>query len=303
MTPQHPAALDSPSSAGAPPSGLRGARRAAIIALVASVSIAAIVGIVVLLSGAYGQTQGQVLLTTLLVAAASAIALCHLAVAGRPVRLVGFVGLAVTAVAVGIGLFGIWGSNFDGYDVFLWFGMASIAAASLAHANLLLLLAGRRHPAVRILLGVTLAAIAGVAVLLIANLATKGEFPGVELSNVYWRTVGVLAIVDAVGTIVLPIVALLLRGRDAQAQPADVSVADVSAPPFAAEGEPAASAAAETSGLVDATGASETAAAPLAPALDARLAALEAATGLDRDAVLAAALDALEARLGGGGRA
>ncbi|GAA1844475.1 hypothetical protein [Agromyces salentinus] len=248
---------------------VRGYRRIAIIVLVASLSITAVIGIVTLLSGEFGEVQGRVLLTTLVIAGASILALCHLTVIGRPVRAVGFVGLVTSAVALLLGLVVVWTpwtvdvGDWVG-DAWRWFGVASILAASLAHANLLLLLSGRRRRVVRIALAITLSAIAIVAAMLILPILTDWAIPGPD-GETYWRWFGVIAILDALGTIVLPVVALLLRDRPAPT------------PPDAAGGPDAASA---------------------RSALDERIEALSAATGLDRDALLHAALDAFEARRG-----
>ena len=56
------------------------------------------------------------MLTTLVIALASVTALCHLAVVGRPVRIVGFIGLAASGVALVLGLTAIWitGSTSNG---------------------------------------------------------------------------------------------------------------------------------------------------------------------------------------------
>ncbi|MFD6053899.1 hypothetical protein [Agromyces sp. NPDC060279] len=249
--------MTEPGAVPSPP-GVRGARRAAIVALVVSISLTAVVGIVVLLTGDFGEVQGRVLTTTLLVAGFSTVALCHLAVAGRPVRLVGFVGLAVSAIALVIGLVLIWmpwdAWNDGSGELWRWFGVAGVLALSLAHANLLLLLAGRRHPVVRAAMAVTLAAIALVALLVILPILSDGRIPGDGGWDAYWRWFGVVAIVDALGTIVLPVVGLLLRDRPVEASAPD--------------------------------------------ALERRIAALAAQRGLDREALLTAALDAFEARPG-----
>lgn len=255
-----------------PTQAVKGARRAAIVALIASISITAVVGIAVLLTGQFGETQGRVLLTTLLVAGFSTVALCHLAVVARPVRAVGFAGLAVSAVALVLGVVLVWtpwdASYSDALDA-AWrgFGVSSIIAVSLAHANLLLLLAGRRHPFVRIAMAVTLAAVAVVALLLMLPILSDWEIPGAEYADAYWRWFGVIAIVDALGTVVLPVLGLLIRDRPAGA------------------GEP----------QVVATAPAAPAAPATATALDARLASLTASTGLDRESLLNAALDAFEA--------
>jgi hypothetical protein len=259
---------------------LRGARRIAVIAIIASMSITAIVGIVALLSGEFGQMQSRILLTTLLVTGFSVTALCHLAVAGRPVRVVGFIGIMMSGVAFLLGVALVW---FDwsatSVDLWRWFGVSGILALSLTQANLLLLLAGRRHIAVRVMLGLTLAAIAGVAFLLILPILTGYEILGAD-GDAYWRTFGVVGILDALGYVVLPVVALFLRDL-----PVD-GAAPVGDATFAGPADAAAVAPAET-------------AAPIAvsdsAALEQRIIALGEASGLEREALLSAALDAFEA--------
>ncbi|QEO15118.1 hypothetical protein FLP10_12375 [Agromyces intestinalis] len=244
-----------PRTAGA--TRLRGIRRGAVIALVASLAITALIGILVLLGSDFGDAQMRVLLTTLLVAGFSGVVLCHLAIAARAVRVVGFVGLVVSAIALVLGVVTIWlpwspevGGFLD--VVSRGFLIAGVGAVSLAHANLLLLLAGRRHPAVRVALGITLAAVAAVAVLILVPVLT--EWP----SNLdYWRVLGIVAIIDALGTIVLPVIGALLRDR----------------PEAVVQSE-----------------------------LERRIAGLSTATGLDRDTLLAAALDAFEAAQASGSR-
>ncbi|MGI9821857.1 hypothetical protein [Agromyces sp. Marseille-Q5079] len=259
---------------------LRGYRRIAIVALVASLSITAVVGIVTLLSGDFGEVQGRVLGTTLLIAGASILALCHLSVVGRPVRVVGFVGLGASAVALVIGLLLIWTPWYDDgggwpVDLWRWFGITSIIAASLAHANLLLQLSGRRRRAVRTALAITLAAIAVVAVMLVLPLLSDWEIPGDD-GGEYWRWFGVIAIVDALGTIVLPVVALLVREQPvASAETPATGATDGSDAPRL-DGGPAEASAPD--------------------ALEQRIAGLTERTGLDRTALLEAALDDFEAR-------
>ena len=102
-------------------------------------------------------------------------------------------------------------------DLWRWFAITSIIALSLAHANLLLLLAGRRRRVVRIALAVTLAAIAVVALLLVLPLLSEREIPGAD-GGAYSRTFGVIAIIDALGTVVLPVVALLVESSRSRAR-------------------------------------------------------------------------------------
>jgi hypothetical protein len=186
-----------------------------IVAVVASLLVASLCGIVALLGGGFGDLQARIVATTLIVAAFGTSALCHLAVVTRAVRALGFAGLAASVVAAGAALWLVWGGDGllegdgDG-SVLKGLLVATIVAISLAHANLLLLLAERRRTVIRAGLGLTLAAIAVVATMLALPVITDGE---VGDSEWYWRWFGVAGIVDALGTIALPVLALVLRGR------------------------------------------------------------------------------------------
>ena len=186
---------------------IRGARRIAIIAIIASLSLTAVIGIFTLLTGAFGETQGKILLTTLLMAGFSITSLCHLAVAGRTLRVVGYTGIGVSVVAFILGIALIWQDwqNFSGWDVLgKAFMVFSILSISFAHANLLLLLGERKRPVIRLGLLVTVGFIALVAILIIIPILTDGDIPG-ENGDAYWRVFGVIAIVDVFGTIVVPV--------------------------------------------------------------------------------------------------
>lgn len=219
------------------PSVVRGVRRIAIIAIIASLAVAALLGIIALLSGEFGELQARVLGTTLTVAAFGTTALCHLAVIARRVRVVGFVGIAASIIAALCALVLIWGDlpweQTDG----IWKGLflGAIAALSLAQINLLLLLSGRSHAVIRVTLIVTIAAIAVVAVLIALPIVTDGEIPGRGAEESYWRFFGVVAILDALGTIALPILGLVLRGTVAAAPSASGEVLVVTVPAPVAE--------------------------------------------------------------------
>lgn len=186
-----------------------------IVAVVASLLVASLCGIVALLGGGFGDLQARIVATTLIVAAFGTSALCHLAVVTRAVRALGFAGLAASVVAAGAALWLVWGGDglFEGDgdgSLLKTLLVATIVAISLAHANLLLLLAERRRTVIRAGLGLTLAAIAVVATMLALPVITDGAVGDREW---YWRWFGVAGIVDALGTIALPVLALVLRGR------------------------------------------------------------------------------------------
>lgn len=202
-------------SSSVSPTALRGLRRITVVAIIVSLSLTALVGIVTLLTATFGELQGKVVLTTLLVAAFSITALCHLAVVGRALRVVGWVGIGMSGVALILGVVLIWGSwaswNEIWDDVLKAFATASIIAVSLAHANLLLLLAERRSPVLRVALFVTVGLIGLLALLIILPIVTDGEIPG-DNAEPYFRVLGVVAILDALGTIVLPVINRVTRG-------------------------------------------------------------------------------------------
>ena len=203
-----------PSTPRAADEALSGLRRTAVVFVIVSLSLAALLGIVTLFTGEFGEVQAKVMLTTLLVAGFSITALCHLAVVGRAPRLVGYIGVGVSGVALLLGLVLLWRSWENWSDV--WeatlkaFVILAIVAVSLAQANLLLLLAGRRHRAVRIGLIVTLVCIALIVALVSPPIITDGDIPG-EHGDIYWRLVGVVAILDALGTIVVPVLGRVFR--------------------------------------------------------------------------------------------
>jgi hypothetical protein len=194
---------------------VKGARRVAIIAIIVSLSVTALVGIVVLVSGSSDDTLGHILLTTLVLAAFSVTSLCHLAVVGKAPQVVGFVGIVASAGAFVAAEVLIWSANiFSSDNSENWFralGVLTVLALSLAHANLMLLLQSRKRQVVRIGLGVTLGLIALVAIGIWIPLLDNGTFPDDNSSAWYWRLFGVLAILDVLGTIVLPVTGAILR--------------------------------------------------------------------------------------------
>jgi hypothetical protein len=181
-------------------------RRWVTTLVIGSFSVAALLGIIALLGGGeLGETEGPVLLTTVVVGVESIAVLCYLAVAGKASALVGLAGGLISLVPFSLALWLTWGgAEPDGvWDVF---GVSVTIAATMAHACLLLALnRGRRG----LLLASTLVAMAIVAGM-ICNAVVNGE----DLGDLYWRTFGVVAILDVLGTVVFA--ALGIFGRRAQ---------------------------------------------------------------------------------------
>ena len=178
--------------------------------VIGSFALAALIGIVALLSGGdFGQTEGRILLTTLIVGVQSVAALCYLSLAGHRLAWIGAAGGAISVIASGLALVVTWGA--DGEPVLRTFGISLTIAASLAQASLLLALAGRRR--IGPLLAATLVLVAAVAGMVLMPILGVGDDPG----GAYARLLGVLGILDVLGTVV--VIAIQLFGRDREQGP------------------------------------------------------------------------------------
>ena len=189
---------------------LRQQRRVAVLVVIASLSITALIGIFALLVGNFSELQGRIMLTTLIIGVTSVLALCNLAGIDGAYRWISAIGLVVAALTLTTGLLLIWTDWSDdavGEPLWKTFGIAGVAAVCTAHASLLLKLGGRTNSVLRIGLWATIALIALLFLLISGLILTDGDL-GTEGYN---RLIGTVAILDVLGTIVVPVVALFLR--------------------------------------------------------------------------------------------
>lgn len=172
--------------------------------VIGSFGVAALFGVVALLGGgSFGETEARILLTTVIVGVESTAVLCYLAVAGGPWARLGALGGVASLVTFGVALALTWGVDGGDGAIVRVFGVSLTIAATLAQACLLLgLTRGRRA-----LLAATLVAATVVAAMIIGPILDAGGD-----GDGYWRAFGVVAILDALGTIVL--VALRVFDRD-----------------------------------------------------------------------------------------
>lgn len=187
---------------------MKSIRRWAITTIIVSLSLTALIGIVAVLSGTIDETVGRILGTTLAVGFTAVLVLGCLSQLGRRFQLVGLAGIALSLLSLLCCLVLIWGSfDFSSSEV-LWktFGVSLVLGFSLAQASLLLLLAGRRSRALRLGLWATLASIAVLALLIVLIILSDGEV----YTDGYLRALVTFAILDALGTIVVPIVSIFL---------------------------------------------------------------------------------------------
>jgi hypothetical protein len=172
-------------------------RRAVLAVTISSFSIAALMGIGALLQpGDFGETSGRVLLTTVVVGCASVVTLCCLVVVGgrfQPVGVVGFL-LAVTTGALALVL--VWGDTEDfPENLFRTFGVAVTASLTLAQICLLLGLAGARRS-----LAPLMWATVGLAV--VVSSMVSAMITGYQPADGFLRALGVVAILDVLGTLI-----------------------------------------------------------------------------------------------------
>lgn len=182
-------------------SGSAPVRRAIVTVTIASFSVAALLGVLALLGGDFGQTQVRDLLTTVTVGVVSIGVLCYLSTAGTPFQLVGVLGGVSVLVPLGSALVLIWAEDrLRSNDEAVWqaFGVGTVVAGTLAQACLLLAVAHRKSPVVRVLLAVTLVLAAVLAAILSALIL--GAAPDEDYTA---RAVGVIAILDVLGTVVV----------------------------------------------------------------------------------------------------
>jgi hypothetical protein len=201
---------------------LKGIRRIAIWTIIVSLVVAAGIGIATIVSGDFGELQSKVLLTTLAVAAFAILALCHLAIINKDVRIVGWIGIGTSVVAFVAAAMLIWwpwdyavysGPNNLNMVVNKVFTISTLAAVSFAHANLMLLLASTPIRWMRVALDLNLVLIGLVPLIVVPVILTDGTFPPQSLADVYWRFFGVVLILDALGTVALPITSLIMRSQ------------------------------------------------------------------------------------------
>jgi hypothetical protein len=186
---------------------LRALRRVAVICIIVSLSITALIGIATLLGGDFGEVQGKIMMTTLVIGTFSVLALADLAVAGRRFEWCGYVGILAAFVGLVMGLYLVWAESDPGEGFWKTFGITAVVAGSLAHANLLLLLGERRRPVVRTSLWITVGLIAVLAGMIIALVISDGDVSG----DTFFRVMGTVAILDVLGTIVVPVVSRFLH--------------------------------------------------------------------------------------------
>jgi hypothetical protein len=206
-----PAAPSDPAAAGTPAPVRARLRSAFVAALLCALVGGGLLGIAALAFGSWGELEVRVLLTTVLLGAYSVLCLGCLPVLGTRRAPVGRLGVGACSVALLLGLVLIWlVADNDGGEgaltLFRAFWVAAVAAFALAHVAMLLGAARDPRGAAQAVLSATVAAVAVVA----AMLAAVAISPDVAADG-YWRMLGVFAILDVVGTVVVPVLSRARR--------------------------------------------------------------------------------------------
>lgn len=184
-------------------------KRPSLWAFIGFLVVTAIVAIVAVVSGDFGDFEAKVLITSLIISGASVCVMAYATFAERSglVR-VGQVGVALTVVAAGLLLVGMWSER--GEDEF-WKGTLTllILAVGLAYALLLLLpeLKGKQRW-IRTTSSLSIGALAAMMILAIWVEISEGWFI---------RLLAVVAILVALQTLVIPVLMWLRRMGERQA--------------------------------------------------------------------------------------
>ena len=175
-------------------------KRVFVTSLISSLSLSALVAIFVFLFGSFGETEVRLLITTLTIGGYSLTGLCSSVLYDKgKYTIFSLLGILVAVIGFLVTVGAIWeivdlGNVWKGVFVFMTLSF------SIAHSSLLLL-AKSEKVLVNSLLFATIVSIAVVAGMLI-NLIV-GEFS--DINEFYYRLLGVFAVLDVLGTIVVPI--------------------------------------------------------------------------------------------------
>lgn len=189
--------------------------------VIASLVVAAVVAIVSIATANFGETSWRLIATAVLFTAFALFSWYDADVSSKRSTPFALVSFAVSIYLFVAGMVKIWApdrapvdpyayepwSAFDGFGG--WLVVASIARVALLHVHLVLATGARlRYPVMSVVTSVTLVLVATLAVLLTLPFLFTSLDPG----EPYWRAVGVVAVLDALGTVLVPLGYQLFAG-------------------------------------------------------------------------------------------
>lgn len=171
-----------------------------LITMIISLSISALIGIIIFLLGSFGGIQTKILLTTLTIGGFSLAGLCSSVIYDKErAKIFALIGMITSFIGFLVVTLVIW--ELFRLDNFWRIGLTLILFSfTFSHVSLLLLIKSDKG-IVKIALGSTLFFIAIVAIMLLLAL-----WEIVNPSEFTIRLFGVFVILDALGTIITPII-------------------------------------------------------------------------------------------------
>ena len=172
-------------------------KRIALSFLIVSVALGAIMGIIGLISGRFGDLQSHIILTTISISGASICALaCGALWESRHAKVLPFGGIALSLITAGLFIFGVW-ARISGSGYWKFAASVGIVAVATAHMSLLsLAILARRFAWSRV--------VAFVAVYILAVLFIYVIYYSPQADTTL-RVVGVTSIIVAALSIMTPI--------------------------------------------------------------------------------------------------
>ena len=190
-------------------------KKSFLFALIISLSVSALVAIYIFLSGNFEDAEIRILLTTLAIGGYSLMGLCSSALYEKKKYIIftNF-GIIVSIVGFLITVCSIWElwdylNLMPSYTDSIWQLVISliILSISVSHASLLLI-GTQEKKILKIILYATLLFITVVASMLINTV-----YNDVYLNDFYYRLLGVFAVLDVLGTIILPILRKITKNN------------------------------------------------------------------------------------------
>ncbi len=199
---------------------------------------AALVGVYAVIIGRWDETCWRLIGTIALLVFFSLVSWYDADVSARRASWFGAVSVALSAFLLLDGLWKIWAPALDGsvpddwwWGFFSWMLLVAVTRLGLLHIHLVL--NTQRRFTGPIMSKVTLITLILVGALTV-GLAAPLVFQHVDFGEAYWRLVGAIAILDALGTILIPLTYSLFGPKTVKAQGTPYAVPAAVAPSPAA---------------------------------------------------------------------
>jgi hypothetical protein len=207
--------------------------------VIGSLVVAAVVAIVSIATANFGDTSWRLIGTAVLFTAFALFSWYDADVSSRRSAAFAVVSFGVSIYLFVAGMVKIWAparvvtdsydyepwSPFDGFGG--WLVLVVIARVALLHVHLVLATGARlRYRVMSVVTAVTLVLVSMLAVLLTLPVLVTSLDPG----EPYWRLVGVVAVLDALGTVLVPLGYQLFARPSAAPAPGGVPAAGVQSP-------------------------------------------------------------------------